>query len=483
MAEQQSDEFDVVVIGTGSAGKPLAGELAKAGRSVVAVERSLVGGECAYLACIPSKAMLVAARAHRLKQLENPASAENDDVAFAKAVGTRDRTVRHRDDAHALEAMEKEGVTVVRGSATVTSTPREIRVTTADGPRILRWRHALVIATGATAAVPPIEGLTDAPVWTSEQALSTDERPKRLTILGGGAVGVELAQIFACFGTKVTLVESSETLLPREASWVGAALADALHDLGVDVRTGRTVEKVTSDGDSACAYTSDGHTVDSDRLLVSVGKKPVTGGMGLAELGIDEDGPLDVDSRLRVRTGRGVLDDVFAIGDVTAISPYTHTANYHARQVAAEILGHGSDVDHVGIPRVVYTDPAVLCTGLTVEQAREKGIDAVSARFDATKTSRAAVERTFDRNDGRPAGLELVADRATGVLIGASAIGPEADSWAAELALAVRARLTVHTLAQALHAFPSWTEAIHPPARELSEELRWPGTTSAPVRA
>lgn len=469
MAEQQSTEFDVVVIGTGSAGKPLAGELAKAGRSVVAVERSLVGGECAYVACIPSKAMLVAARAHHREVAEH--TAETDAAAFARAVGTRDRTVRHRDDAHALAMMQDDGVTVIRGAATVTGSPRTVSIATADGERVVRWRTALVIATGAEAFLPPIDGLADAPTWTSDQALSTDVLPNRLTILGGGAVGVEIAQVFASFGSKVTLVESAPTLLPHEPAWVGEAVAEALQDLGVDVRTDRTVEKVTPDEDSVCVHTSDGHHVDADRILVAVGKKPVVAGMGFAALGIEEEGPIGVDARLRVKTASGVLDDVFAIGDVNAIAPYTHTANYHARVVAAQILGHGYDADHVGVPRVVYTDPAVLCVGISVERAASEGVSALSARFDPTSTSRSAVERTFDRTDHRPAGLELVADATTGVLIGAFAVGPEADSWAAELALAVRARMTVHTLAGALHAFPSWTEAIHPPARELAEKI------------
>jgi dihydrolipoamide dehydrogenase len=462
--------YDAVVIGTGSAGKPFAGELAKAGTSVLAIERGLVGGECAYLACIPSKSMLLSSRAHLLRKREK--IAESDADAFARAIGVRDRTVRHRDDSHALAGLEREGVTVVRGEAKVEG--RSVTVTAQGETRAVHWRLGLVLATGAEAVLPPIDGLADAPTWTSETALAGDELPVRLTILGGGAVGIELAQIFASFGTRVTLIEASDALLPREAGWLGEALARVVADLGVDVRTGRKVTKVEPTDGGARVHTSDGLVVDADRILVAVGKRPRTTGFGFDSLGIEPDpetGALPVDERCRVVTADGPLDDVFAIGDVTALAPYTHTANYHARLVAAHLLGHGYDADHVGIPRVVYTEPPVLCTGETVEQARDHGVRALSARFDATSTSRSAVERTLDHDDRRPAGLELVADADTGVLIGAAAIGPEADSWAAELALAVRARLTVHTLAQALHAFPSWTEAIHPPARELAERI------------
>jgi pyruvate/2-oxoglutarate dehydrogenase complex dihydrolipoamide dehydrogenase (E3) component len=477
------EEFDVVVIGTGSAGKPLAGELAKAGLSVVAIEEGLVGGECAYLACVPSKAMLLAARNHRMDQhwatRHAPAQVESDADAFERAIGVRDRTVRHRSDAHALELMEKEGITVLRGTAVVHGPERTVVVEHEGATRAVRWRRALAVGTGAEAVMPPIPGLRDVPYWLSPQALSGDDRPARLLILGGGAVGVEVAQIFSSFGTRVTLVESGAHLLPRESGWLGEAMAETLRQNGVEVLTGtKVVRAERGDTGAALAHAEepDGSTraIETDRILVSVGKKPRTAGFGLESLGIEADektGALDVDRRCRVMTENGPLKDVFALGDVTGIAPYTHVANYHARVVAAHLLGHGYDTDHVGIPRVVYTDPAVLATGVTVGQCEERGMNVETACFDATKTSRSAIERTADKDDHRVAQLELIADARTGVLIGASAIGPEADSWAAELALAVRDRMTVHTLAQALHAFPSWTEAIHVPARELAERI------------
>jgi pyruvate/2-oxoglutarate dehydrogenase complex dihydrolipoamide dehydrogenase (E3) component len=467
------DEFDIVVIGTGSAGTPLAAELARAGRAVLAIEAALVGGECAHLACIPSKAMLLAARRHRART--GPAgSTEPDPAAYAGAVAVRDRTTRNRDDSTAATDLEKNGVTLLRGQATVDG--RSVKISSAAGDRTIRWRQALVLATGAAAAIPPIDGLATAATWTSADALSEEDLPNRLAILGGGPVGCELAQVYASFGSAVTLIEAAADLLPSEPTWIGEAMADVLRKVGVDVRTNTQVTAVEPDETETATLirAADDSSVVADRILVAVGKRPRSSGFGLGSLGIrtEKNGALTVDGRFRVITDGGTLDDVYAIGDLTALSPYTHSANYHARLVAAHLLGHGQDADHVGIPRVVYTDPPVLCTGETEDVARERGANVLSARYDVTETSRSAVERASDPEDHRPAGLQLIADADTGRLLGAAAIGPEADSWAAELALAVRARLTVHTLAQHLHAFPSWTEAIHIPARSLAEQIK-----------
>ncbi|MFI7586466.1 dihydrolipoyl dehydrogenase family protein [Spongisporangium articulatum] len=471
--------YDVVILGTGSAGKPLAGELTRAGRSVVVVEQHLVGGECPYLACIPSKAMLISGREH-LRAGGRPGTP--DPEAFAAAVAVRDKVAHHQDDSGAEKHMQEEGSTLLRGRGRVLG-----RAGDAAGPGA-GWRVEvaltaggatevtatnLVLATGTRAVVPPVEGLSQAPTWTSDQALTSPELPRRLAVLGGGAVGTELAQVYASFGSGVTLVESAPGLLPRESGWVGQAVASALRDLGVDVRVGRSLERVTTADGVATLHLDDGSTVEVDRILLGVGRKPRLDA-GLEAIGLDPeslDGPVPVDARLRVIVEDRPLDDVFAIGDVTGVAPYTHTANYQARTLGAHLTGSGLDADYTGIPRVVYTEPAVLCAGLTPAEAADRGIAFETATFDARQTSRSGVQRTadsypFERSE--PAGVELVADAHTGVLIGASAVGPEADSWGAELALAVRTRTTVHTLAQALHAFPSWTEAIHPPARELA---------------
>jgi pyruvate/2-oxoglutarate dehydrogenase complex dihydrolipoamide dehydrogenase (E3) component len=486
VADPAAQAYDVVVIGTGSAGKPLAAELARAGRSVLAVERERVGGECAYLACIPSKTLLLAARRHRdrVGGRTHAGSARPDAAAraaWAAATALREVTTGHRDDSGAATGLEKDGVTLVRGAARLEG--RSVLVTTTTGPVRARWRQALVLATGAEAIVPPIDGLDEldpALVWTSADALSSDELPPRLAILGGGPIGCELAQVYASFGSTVTLIETSSTLLPHEPDWLGETLAAALREVGVDVRTSTEAVAVGTgpgpgpgpDG-GVRVRTADGATVDADRILVAVGKRPRSAGNGLESVGITprEDGALEVDARCRVIGANGPMDDVFAVGDLTAIAPYTHTANHHARVVAAHLLGTGRDADHTGIPRVVYTDPPVLAAGDTEATARQRGVNVLSERHDVTSTSRSAIERALDPADHRPAELQLLVDADSGLLIGAAAIGPEADSWAAELALAVRARLPVRTLADHLHAFPSWTEAIHVPARALAERF------------
>ncbi|GAB3265807.1 dihydrolipoyl dehydrogenase family protein [Kineosporia babensis] len=452
-AQLDGSRYDVVVVGTGSAGKPLASELAKAGLRVLAVERHRVGGECAYVACVPSKSMLLAARRHRA----------SGSPSFAEAVALRDKIVWHRSDHKAVEGMLEAGVELVRASAAFS--PGAVQL---DGTATVRWSRALVIATGADAVIPKIDGLQQdaAGIWTSDQALSSDELPPRLAILGGGPIGCELAEVYASFGSQVTLLEAAPTLLPREQPWLGEAMAQALRRLGVDVRTSTELTAVQP---GLVLQTAQGE-IAAERLLVAIGKRPLTEGLENLELG--EKGELLVDARMRVRANGGeALADVFAIGDVTALNPYTHGANYQARVVADELLGRGRDADHSGTPRVVYTDPTVFAVGETERTAADQGLRTVSARFDVTGTTRAAVE-AVEQADDRPASLELIADASSGVLLGAAAIGPEADSWAAELALAVRARITVQALADQPHAFPSWAEAIGSPAQELAARLR-----------
>jgi dihydrolipoamide dehydrogenase len=417
--------YDVVVLGGGSAGEAVARGLAECGRSVAVVEAKLVGGECPYLACMPSKAMLHAASVG---------------MSWPDAVRFRDEIAEHRDDTRTAQSLQDTGVNLVRGRGVVTA-PGLVRA----GAQELRYAD-LVVATGAEHVVPDLDGLDRKTVWTSENALSSDERPNRLLVLGGGPVGCELAQVYARFGTEVTLVESADHLLPKDPPFVGATVQAALERDGVTVRLGRKLDAAPDDG---------------IRLLVATGKKPRVDGLGLEVLGVapDEQGALPVDERCRV------IDRLWAVGDVNGVAPYTHAANYQAKVVVDNIGGTPRRADHRAIPRTVYTDPAVFCVGDTSGRP--------AARMRLSETARALVDQ---RDDGEVA---LYADRARGVLTGAAVVGPGADSWAGELTVAIRAGVPLDVLADVVHAFPTFAEALEPPYAEAAKAAHHPANGTA----
>ena len=457
------ESFDVVVLGAGSAGESISRSLAQAGRRVALVEALRVGGECPYVACMPSKAMLRSAQARvEARHLHDLAGAsvdpvlDDDDLAFRRAVERRDDVAAHRDDAGAAEGTEQDGVVLVRGRGRVV---RE-GVVEVEG-RELGWTD-LVVATGSHPVEPPIEGLDRVPTWTSDQALSAQDRPRSLVVMGGGAVGCELSQVHVRFGVRTTLVEAGPQVAGKEEPSIAAALAQVLRDDGVDVRLGVQVQRAElTDEGLAKVHLSDGGTVEAERVLIAVGRTPNTADLGLDVLSIEPDdkGALEVDDHCRV-VGQ---QHVWAAGDVTGIAPYTHTANYQARIVTANLLGGDRTADYRAIPRAVYTEPAVASVGLAEEQARAQGIDAMTAVMDVGEVARAGTEGA---GGGR---LVLTADRERGVLIGASAIGPRADEWLSEAILAIRAEVPLSVLTDVVHAFPTFGEAYEPPLRELAD--------------
>jgi dihydrolipoamide dehydrogenase len=445
------ETFDVVVLGAGSGGENVAKALVKAGRSVALVEAVRVGGECPYVACIPSKSML------RSAELHDRSDSDDHDDAFAEAVRRRDHLSEHRDDAEAAQGAEEAGITLVRGRGRV-ARPGVVAV----DDRELSWTD-LVIGTGSAPVDPSIDGLADVPTWTSDEALSSHDRPSSLLVLGGGAVGCELAQVHARFGTAVTLVESSPQLAGNEEPGIAGLLADVLREDGVDVRLGVAAERFETIAGVARAHLSDGSTVDVERVLVAVGRRPNTDGLGLEVLGVEaaDDGSLEVDASCRVNG----QEHVWAVGDVTGVAPYTHGANYQARVLVTNLLGGRREADYRAIPRAVYTSPAVASVGLHERLARDKGIDALTAVMDLGDVARSATE-------GAGAGrLVLTADRDKGVLVGAAAIGPHADEWMAEATLAIRAQVPLSVLVDVVHAFPTFGEAFEPPLQELSDLL------------
>ena len=457
----------MVVLGAGSAGENIATSLAGAGRSVALVEALRVGGECPYVACMPSKALLRSAQARvEARHLSAVGGAGSDPVldddalAFRAAARRRDEVAEHRDDSGAAKELQDAGVVIVRGRGRVTG-PGTVDV---DGREL--GCTDLVVATGSQPVRPPLPGLDRVPTWTSDEALSAQERPGSLLVLGGGAVGCELAQLHARFGCRTTLVETGPQLAGKEEPGVAGLLAQALAADGVDVRLETEVERfeTTAEGLARAHLAGGAAPVEVERVLVAVGRTPTTEGLGLEELGIEPDGSgaLEVDDTCRVRG----QEHVWAAGDVTAVAPWTHGANYQARVVAANLLGGDLRADYRAIPRAVYTEPTVASVGLVEQAARDAGIDAVTAVMDLAEVARTATE-------GSGAGrLVLTADRAQGVLVGAAAIGPRADEWLSEAVLAIRARVPLAVLAEVVHAFPTFGEAYEPPLRELAGQVR-----------
>ncbi len=459
------ESFDVVVLGAGSAGESIASSLAEAGRSVALVESLRVGGECPYVACMPSKSLLrsaeARAQARRLPPLGGASSRptlDDDALAYRAAVQRRDEVAEHRDDSGAAQEAADAGVTVVRGRGRVTR-PGVLDV---EG-RELAWTD-LVVATGSSPTVPPLPGLDRVPTWTSDEALSAQDRPASLLVLGGGAVGCELSQVHARFGVDVVLVDPGPHLLGKEEPSVADLLADVLREDGVSVRLGVEAERfeLTADG-LAKAHLSDGSSVEVERVLLATGRAPSTDDLGLDVLGIEpaDDGSLATDDHCRVEGQQ----HVWAAGDVTGIAPYTHAANYQAKVVSDNLLGKDRTADYRAVPRAVYTEPAVASVGMDEATAREQGVDAVTAVMDLAEVARTSTE-------GSGAGrLVLTADRSAGVLIGAAAIGPRADEWLSEATLAIRARVPLAVLADVIHAFPTFGEAYEPPLAELASRV------------
>jgi pyruvate/2-oxoglutarate dehydrogenase complex dihydrolipoamide dehydrogenase (E3) component len=453
------DAVDVVVLGGGIAGEQVAVDVALDGKSVALIEAGLVGGESPYLACIPSNSLLRSARAGE---------------TWEHAVARRDALIAGLDDSAAVARLASAGVTLVRGTGRVTA-PGTVTVTLAigssdeQGKEIRIEYSALVIATGSEPLAPPIEGLADVQAWTTAEALTSPDLPRRLIILGGGPAGCELAQIYAAFGSQVTLAETEGRLLPAEPAFTGEILADALRRAGVELRLGSPATKAERAGedDTGLALAlADGSRIEADRLLLASGRRPRLTGLGLDVLGIKitPGKPLPVDSSCQVRGVSGI----WAAGDVTGTG-YTHMARYQAGIVAASLLGETCRADYRALPRPVYTDPAVFAVGLTPESAASAGIEVMTAGHSLGGTAKA-------RLDTEEAGyVELYAEPDSGTLVGAAAIGPDAADWMAEVTLAIRAEIPVKTLADVVHAFPTHGEVLEAPLRALAEGAGKPG--------
>jgi pyruvate/2-oxoglutarate dehydrogenase complex dihydrolipoamide dehydrogenase (E3) component len=454
--------FEVVVLGGGAAGTHVATAVADGGRSVALVEAGLIGGESAYLACLPSNSLL-----------ESAARGE----AWEDAVARRDEVTGGLDDSAAGRRLADAGVTVIRGTGRIAA-PGAVEV----GERSLTYSD-LVISTGCEPVAPPIEGLADIPAWTTAEGLCSPDLPRRLIVLGGGPAGCELAQIYAAFGSQVTLVEAEPGLLPGEAAFAGEMLAVALRRAGAEVCLGSPATKAERTSDGLTLALEDGTRIDADRLLLATGRRPRLGGLGLEALGVTITPGMalpttttcQVAGTEHLRSGR-----VWAAGDVTGVT-YTHTSRYQATVVAENILGGHREADYSAIPRCVFTMPSVFAVGAVPEAAAGRAETDGAARAGARLvTVRAELGDTARARIGQDEGgrLELYADAESGLITGAIAVGPDATTWMAEVTLAIRAKIPVAVLADVVHAFPSYGEALQAALQRTMCELASTGGSS-----
>jgi pyruvate/2-oxoglutarate dehydrogenase complex dihydrolipoamide dehydrogenase (E3) component len=454
----EPEHTDVVVIGLGPGGEYAAGTLAEAGLHVTGVESRLVGGECPYYGCVPSKMMIRAANliaeTRRAPGLAGPSTVTPDWSKVARRI--REEATDDWNDKVAADRFIAKGGHLVRGFGTITG-PGEVTVSTQDGTRVFLARQGIVINTGTEPAVPPVPGLDGTPYWTNREAVQAEEVPESLIVMGGGAIGAELAQVFSRFGAAVTVVEAAPRLVPFEEPEASALIERVFMSEGIRVCTSAPAERVYCSGTYFTVRLGDG-AVTAERLLVATGRRVDLAALGVAAVGLDDKARvIPTDSWMRA------ADGVWAIGDVTGHGAFTHMSMYQADIAVRDILGQGGgSADYRAVPRVTFTDPEIGSVGLTEEQARAAGMRVRTGLTQLPYSARGWIHKA-----GNEGFIKVVEDADRSVLVGATSAGPSGGEVLSALQVAVRAEVPVATLRNMPYAYPTFHRAIEDALRNL----------------
>jgi pyruvate/2-oxoglutarate dehydrogenase complex dihydrolipoamide dehydrogenase (E3) component len=446
-----SERFDAIVIGMGPGGEAVANRLIAAGKRVAIVEKELIGGECAYWACMPSKTLLrpVEARA----EASHVAGVGRPPMDWAKVRDYRDVIVRHHDDSAQVEQYRANGATVIKGEGRLAG-----RGQVAVNGEQLTADH-IVLGTGSRQAWPDVEGLDQVPAWTNREATNLKEIPERSLLIGGSAVGVELGTFLHRMGSRVTIVQRGPRLLGREVPELGEIVEAHLVKEGIDVRTNCRPRAVHRNGSDTVVDLDDGTSVRVDTIVLASGRT-LANDLDLQTAGVHTGprGELQVDQHCRV------ADGLWAVGDITGVAMFTHTAQYQGRVVADNILGKPHPANYTGIPRVVFAEPEIAAVGLTTDAARQQGIDVATSQIDLAES----IPRPWTFETEPRGTLGLIADRQRRVLVGAWAVSPLAGEWIHTAVLAIRAQLPIDVLLDGIAQFPTYNEAYYEAAAALA---------------